>query len=296
VTYPPNPADQPWQQNYNVDPYGQAPYPPTNPYQDPSQPVTGPGYQQPGYPDPNQPVTGPGGYGQPGYPQPGYQQPAPGYQQQPPGYPQPGYPTPAYQPPAGPPAKKTNVGLIVALIAAFLIVCGGSGVAGLIWLGKKSDNNTGTATATSSTGSKAGDDDPTTGPTNDTKPDTGGLPTAAIGATQHLKATSSDASEADVTVSDPRVEGNDVVVTVKVTVTKGSFPVNPLYIILKDAAGKEYDVDFGGGDRFLEPGRLPAGQSETGDVAFEAPKSILTSGLVEVDAPFEPAGYWKLGG
>jgi Domain of unknown function (DUF4352) len=236
VTYNPSPADQPWQQQeYTVGDYGQPQYQPG--YPDPTQ-VPQPGYQPAGYP------------AQPGYPpQPAYQQPT-------------AYPAPAYSvAPQPAPPKRRNVGLIVAIVAAALIVCGGAGVAGIIWAVKKSS-----------------------GP---------GVPTVAIGTT--LSVTTYDGNKADVTISNARADGDDVFVDVKVVSTKGEFPVNPIYLTLTDSSGKEYDLDFGAESKFLEPGDLPPGQTQTGDVAFIAPESVLHGGKIELDAPFKAVGYWTLG-
>ncbi len=106
------------------DPYGQPSGPPGGGYD--------PYGQQPGYGDPYGQPSGPpgGGYGQPSGPpgydpygqqQPGYGQPA-GYGQQQPGY--------GGFPPAPPQQKKTNVGLIIGLVAGglVLLLCVGCGI------------------------------------------------------------------------------------------------------------------------------------------------------------------------
>jgi hypothetical protein len=261
VTYEPSPADQQWQQEYTVGDYGQ------------------PQYQQ-GYPAPTQaPQTS---YPPVGYPpQPGYQ---PGYPQ-PTAYPaQPGYPAPTPPPPA--PAKRSNTGLIVAIVVAVLIVCGGAGVAGTIWLYKKSSN--------SASGTHSGFGDSGTG--SGTGSGGGGGPAKTVSMGTTLSVTATDGSEADVTLSGVRSDSTDVYVTVTIVCTKGSFPVNPLYLTLTDGSGKDYVIDFGAEDKFLEPGEVPSGQTQTGEVAFTAPKSVLQDGVIELDAPFEAVGYWKLGG
>ena len=142
MTYPPQPG-QP-------DPYGQQ-----NPYG--QQPQTGPGQY-------GQPQTGPGQYGQYGQPQTGPQPQAGQYGQPQTGpgqtaqfgqnpYGQPG------QPGGGPP-RKSKTGLIIGIVIAAVLVLGGGSVA--VWQLTKGDDSANNANDQTSQSSEPTSEDPQT--------------------------------------------------------------------------------------------------------------------------------------
>jgi hypothetical protein len=137
MTYDPSPSSpygpdqsgyQPWQQptapQYGQPPSPYGPPPADSPYSAPPVPSPGPSYPPPAY------QTSAPAYQTSG---PAYQTSSPAYPTSGPGYPQPGYPTPAPQPP-----KKSNVGLIIGLVAVILVVVCGGGIAVVLVLNNKS--------------------------------------------------------------------------------------------------------------------------------------------------------------
>ncbi len=158
------------------------------------------------------------------------------------------------------PPKRTNTGLIVAIVVSVLIVVAGCATAGVVWAVKKSQ-----------------------------------VKTVAIGTTVAAKA--SDGSKADVTVSDAQSNGDDITVSIDIVCHSGTFPVNPFFVELIGPDGHKYSIDFLADDTdSLPAGDIDAGQEAKGTVSFTAPESVLSGGKVEVDAPLHAVAYWRLNG
>jgi hypothetical protein len=130
MTYDPS---SPYGPSYGQDPSQPWQQPGQQPYGQPGQPY---GQQEPQYGQPPQSPYGPpvdSPYSAPPVPSPGPSYPPPAYPTSGQGYAQPGYPTPAPQPP-----KKSNTGLIIALVAVILVVICGGGIAVVVVLASKS--------------------------------------------------------------------------------------------------------------------------------------------------------------
>jgi len=138
------------------DPPPSSPYGPANPYgADPSQPWQQPAQPQYGQPEPQygQPPQSPYGppadspYSAPPVPSPGPSYPPPAYPTSGPGYPQPtsgpGYPQPGYPTPTPQPPKKSNAGVIIALVVVILVVVCGGVIGVVAVLANKSTPNAG---------------------------------------------------------------------------------------------------------------------------------------------------------
>jgi hypothetical protein len=305
---PYNPGNDPYSSppaNWQQQPqYGQPPqYPPTPPY-DPAQPYgAGPGQQYPGQSfDPNQQQYPPGqqydpsqqyaaGAGSQQWQQPGQQYPPP------PGpnpYGQPGYPPSPYGAvPPQPPSSGRGLKIALLIIGIVVVLCGGATAIVLVANHKSNSSANGTSTATPRAADTTGGGSTTDSPTGTPESDAAGVKTFAMGDT--AQGTAYDGSTFTMKLSGATVKGNDIMVTVDITCTKGSIAYNPLYYTLKGTDGKEYDIDFLG-DGTLDAGDLAEGKSVHGTIAFEAPSSQLKGGKVAVtDAVFEVQAYWKLG-
>jgi hypothetical protein len=285
-----------WQQ---PPPYGQPPqYPPTPPY-DPAQPYgPGPGQQYPGQSyDPHQQQYPPAPPYDPGQQYAGNQQwQQPGQQYPPPPgpspYGQPGYPPSPYGAvPPQPPSSGRGLKIALLVIGIVVVLCGGT--TAIVLVANHKSNNTATGGSSATPGAADTGTGGTSGPTGAPESDAAGVKTFAMGDT--AKGTAYDGSTFTMKLSGATVKGNDIMVTVDITCTKGSVAYNPLYYSLQGTDGKKYDVDFLG-DGTLDAGDLAEGKSVHGTVAFEAPSSQLKGGKVAVtDAVFEVQAYWKLG-
>lgn len=228
------------------------------------------------YPDPRDPRHQQPGYGQ--YPQPAQpyppQQPQPQYG--PPYAPPNSAGAPPYGAPPTPPRRKSNAGKIVGIVAAVVVILCGGAITAIAFAGHKAATtavNALTSPAPAQPGAAA--------------------KTFPMGATAH--GTTNDGSAFAMTISHPKAQGSDILITVDISCTQGSVPYNPLYFKVKGTDGTEYEVDITGGGT-LQSGDLPAGQKVHGTLAFTAPAGVLHGGLVEVsDAGLTTIGYWKLG-
>lgn len=85
------------------------------------------------------------------------------------------------------------------------------------------------------------------------------------------------------------------VIMVKAVSVKGQFPVNPFYFKFVAAGGRSYEMTVATFDPTLDAIDLNAGQSTSGNVAFDVPKSATKGSKIEIsDAGGQPYGYWKL--
>lgn len=135
---------------------------------------------------------------------------------------------------------------------------------------------------------------PATAPATDAAPPADDGP-HVFGIGETAQATASDGSAFTMRVSAPAYRSHDVVITFDMACSAGKVPYNPFYFKIKDSEGTEYDWDpFGGGT--LHSGDLYAGQKVHGTVAFQAPRSAMRGGQVEVsDAGLDTVAIWMLG-